>query len=232
MYCIVPLAGPDFTNPKYGIKPLFKIDGIPLVEKALTSRHWYQNGELKNDQIIFVLREVAEAKEAEDFLKSKFPGCQFVKIADLTKGALLSSLAGASLIKDFTQPIIVDLIDMLYSSTLSPREIFQKDTQIGGILPYFKSDNEKYSYLEIIDNQVTQAVEKRVISDNASAGTYFFRNFPIFLSAVSDSVKFDKLYAFKNNLFLCPAFNGIVKQSLKIEAIPVQEVEEVSLFFK
>ena len=39
----------------------------------------------------------------------------------------------------------------------------------------FESNMEKYSYLQIKDNLVINAAEKKVISNRASAGVYFYK---------------------------------------------------------
>lgn len=229
MYCIVPLAGPDFYNERYGYKPLCEIEGKPLLEVALMSRCWYKNGEVTNDKIIFVIRDNQMYDKFEIYLKENFCGSKVVKISDYTKGALLSAMAGASLINDFTEPIVVDLIDILYEGDFSPTKIFESDINIGGILPYFNSCNEKYSYLEIVNGYVTQTVEKKVISNDASAGTYFFKNLNVFLEAVSGSVKFDKIISYNNNLFLCPSYNFIKKKYIFPQIVNIKN--ELSLTF-
>lgn len=229
MYCIIPLAGPDFFNEKYGYKPLVETGGNPLIEAALESRCWYRNKEVTDDKIIFVLRDEKKYIEFEEYLKKRFVGCNIVKISAFTKGALLSAMAGASLIEDFHEPIVVDLIDIIYETEFSPTYMFKKDINLGGIIPYFTSNNEKYSYLEIVDGYVTQTVEKRVISHNASAGTYFFRNLNVFMSAVAGSIKYDRVISYNGNLFLCPSFNFV--ERLIVSGVEVRVNNEISLQF-
>jgi hypothetical protein len=162
MYCIVPLAGPDFYNESYGIKPLCRFGDETLIQKAIYSRSWYQNKDLISGNIIFILRDTPHTNETEIYLKDTFAGCKIVRIPELTRGALLSSCAGFSIIKDFTRPVVVDLVDIIYKSDFSPTREFETDPNIGGILPFFKSTNEKYSYLEIVMGHVTQTAEKRL----------------------------------------------------------------------
>ena len=45
MNVVVPLAGPDFVHPLYGVRPLFEVDGRPLILTALESRPWIRFGE-------------------------------------------------------------------------------------------------------------------------------------------------------------------------------------------
>jgi len=228
--CIVPLAGPDFNTEKHGIKPLVPIEGEPLIKKVLKSRSWY-NSLLREEAITFVLRDSEGTDKAIAYLQEEFSGCHFVKLSGLSKGALLSALAGSSLISNYDQPVVVDLADIIFQGEWNPIEIFAENPLIGGIIPYFNSINPKYSYLELSGQWVRQTAEKKVISDAASAGVYFFRDLPMFLEAAADSIRFDKLYSYNNNMFLCPAMNGIICRNKLVKAVSVQDVVELSLFF-
>lgn len=234
MYCIVPLAGPDFWIDKLRKpKPLIEVDGVPLVENAIKSRPWYLKGSLKNEAIIFILRETPHTASFKDFLQERFHGSQTVVISYLTRGALLTALAGTSLISDYSVPVCVDLVDILYDAPeLDIEKIFRDNPSCGGILPYFKSNYEKYSYLQIRDGQVQRTVEKKVISDNASAGTYWFRNLPRFLDSVSGSLSQPDLYSVNNALFLCPAFNELIKKKWEVSPFPVLLRRCVSRYIK
>lgn len=228
--CIVPLAGPDFNTEKHGIKPLVSIDGESIIKKVLKSRSWYKSL-LSEEAITFVLRDTEGTDKAIAYLQKEFHGCHFVKLSGLSKGALLSALAGASMLNNYSQPVVVDLADIIFQGEWNPVEIFAENPFIGGIIPYFNSNNPQYSYLELSGQWVRQTAEKKVISDAASAGVYFFRDLPLFLEAAADSLRFDKLYTHNNNLFLCPAMNGIIRRNKLVKAVPVQDVVELSLFF-
>lgn len=233
MKCVIPLAGPDIYTEKYGLKPAFEIEGEPLLLKALHSRNWYGDDKsLSEDDLIFVIRESAELNELQAFLQSTFPKGHKVIIPDYTQGALMSALAGVSLIKNFTEPIVIDLVDILFNSEFAPVEIFNSNENISGIIPYFQSENPKYSYLKLDkDKNVLMTKEKEVISQNASAGVYFFKNLPTFLQAASFSIAHVKELAFNNLLFLCPSFNGIINNGEVVNAVKVNEQKEISLKF-
>ncbi len=242
MYTIIPLAGPDFINKDLGIKPLFKIGSTTLIDKIIKSRSWIKNNEIPTKNIIFTLKDIKESNECEKYLKQKYLDCKIVKISSYAKGALMSSLAASSLIKDFSSPIIVDLIDIAFDfeEELTIDKIF-KDDNIGAILPYFKSNNLSYSYADIKNNYVLETKEKKgwifnkdncKKEGNASAGVYFFKNLSIFLNSVSDSLQNFKEYNNNDNLFLCPAMNGVIKQDKKVLALKVNNIDSIGLKFK
>ncbi len=228
--CIVPLGGPDFNTEKHGIKALVPVAGEPLIKKVLKSRSWY-NSIVKDEKITFVLRSTIGTDKVIAYLQEEFYGCNVVKLSGLSSGALLSAVAGTALVSNYSQPIIVDLADIIFHGDFDPIKIFADNPFIGGIIPYFISDNPKYSYLELSGQWVRQTAEKKVISDAASAGVYIFRDLPLFLAAVADSLRFDKLYSYNNNMFLCPAMNGIIRSNKLVNAIQIQDVVELSTVF-
>lgn len=233
MYSIIPLAGPDFYSAQHGIRPLFPVEGVPLVVKALASRPWICSGEVPEEKLIFVTRVGPGQAEFADFVRTRYPSAQLLVLPKRTGGALLSACAGSTVITDFDEPLVVDLIDILFEmpgyNNIS--SMFSNDSKIGGILPHFTSSDPCYSYLEIINAKVVRTVEKQVISSAASAGTYFFRNLEIFLRSVCASLKAFPAHTVNNILFMCPAYNWLLQEGLDVIPIPVAKVNSVSKIF-
>jgi hypothetical protein len=181
--------------------------------------------------LIFVLRDVPETERVIERIDDWFPGAQKVVISSLTCGALMSVLAGVSLVKDFTAPLCVDLVDILYDSQELMVDWFA-DNSVSGVVPYFASGESCYSYFEINDEGfVTRAREKQVISDHASAGTYFFRDTATYLNAVAFSLSNLEELAVNGVLFVCPAMNYIINAGQKVVPVSVESVQSVSKIF-
>jgi len=239
MYCIIPLAGPDFYHSNYGIKPLFKIDGEVLLKKITNSRPWVS--EIKKENFIFVLKQSQYLSHFKGYLKEEFSDAKIVEISHFSKGALMSCLAATSLISDFNQPIAIDLADIFFNlkNETSISHIFSTNDNIGAILPVFESDNIEYSYADVKNGFVLSTKEKKgwdfgkenKSTGMASAGVYFFRNLEIFLKAAANSVKNFDLENHKGNLFVCPSVNG-VNSCYKTMAMSACDVDPVSLMFK
>jgi hypothetical protein len=233
MKCIIPLAGPDFYKEDYGIKPLTKYNEDTLINFILNSRPWIFNKEILNEDLIFILRDIKESNIFEDYIKSIYPGSKIVKIPEITQGALMTILSGLSIIKNFDEPIIIDLVDIIYEiKNYKSIEAIFLETNISAIIPYFKSDNDKYSYLLIDkDDKVVKAREKEVISDNASAGTYIFKNLSTLLSAINYSITNKDQLMYNDLLFVCPSVNGIIDQNGIVKPLKVELVESLSSYF-
>lgn len=231
MICIVPLAGPDFHSAAHGIKALWPVGGQPLIRAALDSRPWRTAGLLPSERIIFVMRRSAEADDLRQKLDDWFPGSQTVHVPALTGGALLSALAGTAMARAADEPVCIDLVDVLFDSEELVLPRFERP-EVGGVLPWFVSDDPAFSYLDVDERgMVVRTAEKQVISRRASAGVYFFRDMPTWLSAAAFALAHRDTLAVRGIHFVCPAMNGVFAAGRRVEAFEVGTVRAVSKIF-
>jgi hypothetical protein len=226
MKCVVPLAGPDIFLEGRGFKPLSDLDGDTLIHRALAGRPWA--AALAPEDYIFVTRSDLGTSDLDDYLRTTWPGCRIVNIPGITDGAMLSALAGIAMVPDDT-PVIVDLADILFDAPDLQNIAF--GDRLGAIIPSFKSQEPSYSYLVIENDQVTQAAEKRVISDNASAGVYMFRDRQAYLAAAAHSIAHRDELRFKNIYFVCPMANGLIEAGYSVTSPSVENVIPISKDF-
>ncbi|CAO3424183.1 hypothetical protein [Azospirillum doebereinerae] len=233
MMCIVPLAGPDLLHPTLGLKPLMAVDGRPLVETALTGRPWWRQGRLRPDGLVFVLRrDLPVGETLEAVLRQRFPGAAFVWLGELSGGALLSALAGTALLRRPEEPLCIDLVDLLYESVDPIEERFAADPALAAVVPWFESNEDCYSYLRMdAAGRVTEAVEKRVISSCASAGSYLFRDAATWLEAAAHSIRHRDRLGCRGALFVCPAMTGLIEAGRSVVGMPVDHVRPITKLF-
>ncbi|MDP1836154.1 MAG: hypothetical protein Q8K75_09570 [Chlamydiales bacterium] len=217
MYVVVPLAGPDCYDAKYGIRPMMPMGESTLIHSVLSSR-W-------NDvSYVFVLREHENMPRLRQYLRDTFVGCQIVVVSQLAAGAAFSALAGMSLVPD-NVPVVVDLADIAFEGNCDFKAAFAADEQLQGIVPYFESSEPQYSYLQLDEEgYLLQAVEKKVISNHATAGVYAFRNVGAYLQALARCVRDGDTY--KGLYFVCPLLNDMC-----VTGVPVTVTEQHSLAF-
>jgi hypothetical protein len=229
MQCVVPLAGPQLTHPRYGLVPKFPVDGVPLLRRTIETRRWWIDGRLRAADLIFVLREGLELQEIRAAVESWFPGCRTVILSHLTQGAALSALAGSAAVSDLDAPFIIDLADILYDTDADIERCFASDAT-GAAVTYFEDRDPCYSYFQFgQDGSVIFAAEKNVISNHASAGTYVFRTAGHFIAAAGRSlVESRGELTVGNALFVCPVVNSIVRQGLQVMPLKVRNVRSVS----
>ena len=156
MKCIVPLAGPDLFDSINGFRPLVLHGGIPILIQALNRRAWRRK--LRDDDFVFVVRDVAEIRTLKNALGFHWPGCRVVELSQLTQGALLTVVAGLAMVGD-DEPVIVDLADILFSE--GPQDpAADLGLNVGAIVPVFRSTSSAYSYLRSENGAVVEAAEK------------------------------------------------------------------------
>jgi hypothetical protein len=227
--CIVPLAGPDFHDPAYGVKPFIRVGGETLIEATLGRRAWLRNGLLRNADIVFVLRDTSCAADAATRLSQMFPGARFVFLSDGTGGALLSALAGVSLARD-KGPVVVDLADLAFD-TDDETSAQLAAPRVDGFIPWFHSTDPAYSYLRFEDRRIVETAEKRVISSHASAGVYSFATVAHFLRAAAGCLANPAAHRVRGALFVCPAYNVLIAEGCRIEGGEVGNVQAYSKLF-
>lgn len=228
MKCVVPLAGPDLWTERYGLRPLVDVDGEFLIEAALRPRAWA--GAMTSRDYVFVVRETVGHSDFLAYLASRWPGCRIVTLSDLSGGALFSSLAAMALVPP-DETVAIDLADILFSGgPEDPQGLFAREGH-GAVVPVFSSDEPCYSYLRIEDGLVIEAREKQVISSNASAGVYMFRDMQVFLAAAAHNIAHRQSMGVNGTLFVCPMVNGVVAAGHTVIAPPVDDCRPVGKMF-
>jgi hypothetical protein len=226
MKCLVPLAGPDLLHPRHGFRPLVAHGSQTLIEAALNSRAWRTR--LASEDFVFVLRQVEGVEALQAFLKSRWPGSAVVTLSTLTRGAMMSALAGAALVGP-NEPLIIDLADMLFTSDLTLA--FDPTGPVGAIAPCFTASDPCYSYLRSLEGRVVEIAEKRVISSDASVGVYGFRDTAVFLRAAAYALDHAPTLTHAGLFFVAPMLNGVLDQGLEVLAPPVHDVEPIGKMF-
>lgn len=229
---LIPLAGPDFYTEKFGIRPLYPVGKSTLIEHVLASRPWMSSASRTEEQIVFILREEGlHTDEMSSFIKKRFPSADTVILSSLSAGAPLSVLAGISLARNHDEPIIVDLADIAFDMQWDPTAYFRVNQNVDAVVPYFSSRDPKFSYLKLDGARVIEAREKQVISSNASAGVYFFRDATAYLRAVIYCLQHPGICKVGTALFVCPSVNGLITKERQVHAIEVRNVEPISTLF-
>lgn len=228
MEVVVPLAGGDFERPDGTTKAEMLVDGQPLLLRALWSRSWWRRGDVTAADFRFILRDTPTSRRfAAGPLAQWFPDARHVFLSHMTAGAAFSVAAGVALC-DPVRPLCIDLADILYDETLDAAAAFAADPKLGGIALTFPSDLPVYSYLRLgADGRVVEAAEKRVISEHASAGTYFFRDAGAYNRALSHAVVERASQTYRDIFFVCPLFNGVIDAGLDVSAVPVTNVHDI-----
>ena len=227
MNIIVPLAGPNMLLPDGSLKCCQKVNGVPLLRATLETRPWHNN----SLNYFFILEDLPETRTfANGDLVDWYPEAKVTFISQQAQGAALSVLGGLCMVQQNEEPILVDLADIIYETDANPQEILKSKDEIGAVAFTFSSTSSEYSYLSFDkDNKFIEAREKVVISEYASAGTYLFKNFAVYLLCLSWYLSIGNKYKFKDLYYVCPLLNALKKYDLDVVNYKVKKILDIKV---
>ncbi len=185
MNILIPIAGQDtlFKPEDYAFpKPLIDIAGKPMIEHTIVA--------LKNiypkPKLTFVVQEeLCRQYSLEGVLKLLAKGHEYriVKLDAPTKGAVCSCLMAIEHIKPDEELVIVNSDQVIRSDLNIAIADFRK-RELDTALLTFDSTHPRWSYVRTQDDgEVIEASEKKVISNLAIAGFYYFKKGSDFIEA-------------------------------------------------
>ena len=186
---------------------------------------------------IFLVRKEHEKKyNIVSLLKVLAPNCKIVIVNKLTEGAACTTLLAKKLINN-DNPLIIANSDQFieWNSSKTMYKFISKKVD-GGILT-FDSIHPKWSYAKTDkDGNVLEVAEKKVISNHATVGVYFWKKGSDYVNYAQKMIK--KNIRVKNEFYVCPVFNEAIKDNKKIIIENVYEMwglgtpEDLELFLK
>jgi len=206
---VIPMAGrgqrfldAGFTFPK----PLIDVGGKPMVEVVVDCLS------LDADYTFVVQAEHAERYALADTLQLVVPGSKMVRVDGVTEGAALTVLR-AELDRD--RPLMIVNSDQWFDIELGAFLYWMEhDPEIDGGLVTFTATHPKWSFVALGDDGcVTEVAEKRPISDEATAGIYYWSRAGDFIDSVADMVGANDRV--NGEFYVAPVYNYGIKRGLE-----------------
>jgi NDP-sugar pyrophosphorylase family protein len=215
--------GSRFSSAGYKTpKPLIEVDGLPMFKKAISS---LDNIDIPKEYIFVIRKEHVEEFSLDSKIKESLPSSKVVIIPELTRGATETALAAKDELNPESGLIIMDC-DLWFSSPSYDNMVskaIEGVTNIDGGVLTFPADNPRYSYAKINNNDiVTETAEKKVISDNAITGAYFFTKASKFIES-AEAMLSNELSDDMKEYYISPLYNIIIKNSGTIKAAYVKD---------
>lgn len=216
---VVPMAGAGsrFATAGYSFpKPLIEIGGKPMIQ------HVIDNLRPKVDyRFIFICQtEHFNKYSLSQIFRNLTNGrYQAIQISALTQGAACTVLTAVDLINSEDDLIIANsdqLVDIDFDNFIS---FCRKPGQNGTIMT-FPSSHPKWSYARL-DKQkfVIETVEKKVVSDQATVGIYYFARGSDFVSSACKMIS--KNIRVNHEFYVCPVYNEMILNNQKISVYPI-----------
>jgi HAD superfamily hydrolase (TIGR01509 family) len=211
MNILIPMAGLGSRFKKAGYtfpKPLIEVHNKPMIQ-------WVIEGLNIKANYIFIIQKSHQQKyNIKSLLKAIQPTCKIIEISKITEGAACTTLLAKKYINN-NKPLVIANSDQFieWSSSKIMYKFTSKKVD-GGIL-VFKSIHPKWSYAKTNkSNEVIEVAEKKVISDNATVGVYYWRKGSDYVKYSEKMIK--KNIRVNNEFYVCPVFNEAILNNQKI----------------
>lgn len=219
---IIPMSGDGsrFANTgKYSFpKPLIEIrkgdQNMPMIEMVV------RNLNIQANYIFIVKKEHYEQYDLENVLNRIAPNCKIIQVEHKTEGAACSILLAKEYI-DNDAPLFVANSDQFVphgEGGWNSNEVlysFGADTVDGGIV-CFNASHPKWSYVRLDDNGfVSEVAEKKVISDIATIGFYYWTKGSDFVWSAEQMIAKD--IRVNNEYYLVPTYQELIDAGKKIK---------------
>tara|TARA_R110000824_G_scaffold8429_13_gene38277 strand:+ start:15718 stop:17085 length:1368 start_codon:yes stop_codon:yes gene_type:complete len=205
MNILIPMAGAGsrFQNAGYTFpKPLIEVNGKPMIQTIV------ENLNIDGKYIYVVRKEHAEKYNLKYMLNMITPNCEMVVIDELTEGAACTTLLAKEYI-DNDNPLLIansdqyiewDSNEFMYSMIAGKVD--------GGVLT-FENTHPKWSYTKLDDEgYITEIAEKKVISNIATVGIYYWANGSEYIKYANQMIK--KGMRINNEFYVAPVYNEAI----------------------
>jgi beta-phosphoglucomutase-like phosphatase (HAD superfamily)/dTDP-glucose pyrophosphorylase len=216
---LIPMAGAGsrFSAAGYTFpKPLIEVRGKPMIQVVV------ENLNIEANYIFLVQKDHYETYNLKYLLNLIAPGCKIVQVDGLTEGAACTTLLAKEHIDNDAPLVMANSDQFVEWNSNECMYAFSADSIDGGILT-FKATHPKWSYAKLDENGfVSEVAEKKVISDEATVGIYYWRH-------GSDYVKYAEQMISKNirtngEFYTCPVFNEAIGDGKKIRVKNIEKM--------
>lgn len=213
MNIVIPMAGRGSRFREAGYekpKPFIELNGVPMIL-------WIIKNIYVVEPMHFFLLHQEEHTPYMNFLDFTGidPSYHLVPVKGITEGAACTVLLAEQHINNNEELLIANsdqLVD--WDDVQKAVALFRENDAAGGVLT-FLNDHPKWSYVALKDGRITEIAEKRVISNVATVGIYYFRRGRDFVWAAKEMMK-DNAKRVNSEWYVAPAINELIARGDKI----------------
>jgi dTDP-glucose pyrophosphorylase len=209
---VIPMAGAGSRFAKEGYKdpkPLIPINSVPMIKVVI------DNLKTKGDcHFIFICQKKhVEAYALKEKLKGWAPGCDIVEVDVITEGAACTVLLAESIINN-EHPLMIANSDQFIDTDINAYLEFMELKKLDGLIMTMTANDPKWSFIQIGENEiVSQVVEKKVISNEATVGIYNFKQGKDFVNAAYKMIDLNDRT--NNEFYVAPVYNYLIRDGYR-----------------
>lgn len=208
---LIPMAGNGERFKKQGFKnpkPLIDVNGEPMIKKVVDSLN------IDANYIFITKKDHKEIYNLETVLNLICKNCQIIEIDYTTKGAACTTLLAESYINN-DEPLIIANSDQYINWSSAEFLYKMQETDADASILTFNNSDPKWSYAKTDETGfVTEVAEKRVISEKATVGIYFWKKGSDYVKYAKKMIEDNKMV--NNEFYVCPVFNEAIADNKRI----------------
>ena len=216
---LVPMAGAGSRFAQQGYtfpKPLIEVNGKPMIQVVV------ENLNIEAHYIFIVQQEHYEKYNLKYLLNLIAPGCDIVQVDGVTEGAACSTLLAKDYINNDAPLVMANSDQYVEWNSNECMYAFTADEIDGGIIS-FEASHPKWSYARVGDDGfVEEVAEKKVISNEATVGIYYWKKGSDYVKYAEDMIA--KNIRVNNEFYVCPVFNQAIEDNKKIKVKRVNKM--------
>lgn len=211
---VIPISGEgtSFINAGYTFpKPLIDINGKPMIQLVIENLRPKVNHKFilicKKDHF----NKYSLSQIFDNATKGNFDSIQ---LSAPTQGAACTVLTAVDFINSDEELIIANG-DQIIDSDINKFIAFARKSKTDGVILTFTSQHPRWSYARVDKKgQVLETAEKKVISNHATVGIYYFRQGKFFVDGAISMISKD--IRFNNDFYVCPVYNELILAGKKV----------------
>lgn len=215
-------AGKDFeaqghSYPKY----LLEIQNKPIIQRVIDSLK-----NLGNNIICIIRKEDQEKYFLGDMMKILCPEVKIIMVENVTKGAVCTALFAIEDINNDEELLVINGDQLIKSNIYSAIADFRNRDLDGGILT-FKSVHPRWSFVALDKNDfVIETSEKRPISNNATAGCYYYKKGNEFIKSCFSVIEKDANT--NGTYYISSTYNELILDQKKVGIYEIPRKDYIS----
>ncbi len=224
MKIIIPMAGRGsrFAGKKIP-KPFLPVADKPMIAWTLMSIK-KAFPDLDPSDLIFIVLEEHEHNFGITKKIKHLAGdsTHIITIPDVTEGPVCTVLVAMHLLEPYEDFFTVDCDQYFLAPDLTEKISNARAEKLAGLIPVWQSNNPAYSYIRTNQNGIViETAEKKVISNNAAIGIYYFGSRTVYEKAAQEMIS--KRIMTKNEFYMCPLYNMVIKNGGKVRITNVSD---------
>ena len=216
---LIPMAGAGsrFAQAGYTFpKPLIEVREKPMIQVVV------ENLNIEANYIFLVQKEHYDKYNLKYLLNLLAPDCKIVQVDGITEGAACTTLLAKEHIDNDAPLVMANSDQFVEWNSNECMYAFSADSIDGGILT-FKATHPKWSYAKLDEHGfVSEVAEKKVISDEATVGIYYWRHGSDYVKYAEQMI--EKNIRTNNEFYVCPVFNEAVSDGKKVRVKNIEKM--------